>query len=80
MRLASRALLRRFCSSAMSSKPKVDLSEEEWKVKLSAEQFRVLRQKGTEKPGTGTPKLPARLAPCVMVMADSSVCICVRVC
>ena len=53
MRLASIAL-RRYFSSSMSSKSKVELSEEEWKVKLSSDQFRVLRQKGTEKPDTGT--------------------------
>ena len=32
----------------------VNKSEEEWKKQLSAEQFRVLREKGTEYPGTGT--------------------------
>jgi len=31
----------------------VNLSEEEWKLKLSPEQFRVLRLKGTEMAGTG---------------------------
>eukprot|EP01119_Soliformovum_irregulare_P004759 TRINITY_DN15851_c0_g1_i1.p1 TRINITY_DN15851_c0_g1~~TRINITY_DN15851_c0_g1_i1.p1 ORF type:complete len:166 (-),score=42.27 TRINITY_DN15851_c0_g1_i1:25-522(-) len=28
-------------------------TEDEWRVKLTKEQFRVLRQKGTEAPGTG---------------------------
>lgn len=31
----------------------VNLSDDEWKSKLSAEQYRVLREKGTEYPGTG---------------------------
>ncbi|KAL6073562.1 Peptide methionine sulfoxide reductase B2, chloroplastic [Balamuthia mandrillaris] len=30
-----------------------NISEEEWRVKLTPEQFRVLRQKGTERAGTG---------------------------
>ncbi|KAG9413897.1 Peptide methionine sulfoxide reductase B3 [Aphanomyces cochlioides] len=30
-----------------------NLSEGEWQAKLSAEQFRILRQKGTEPKGTG---------------------------
>lgn len=32
---------------------KVDLPEDEWKKKLSPEQYRILRQKGTESPFTG---------------------------
>ncbi|OQR92310.1 peptide methionine sulfoxide reductase B2, chloroplastic-like [Achlya hypogyna] len=31
----------------------VNLSEGEWRTKLSKEQFRVLREKGTERAGTG---------------------------
>eukprot|EP00128_Syssomonas_multiformis_P012952 Colp12_sorted_trinity150504_noHs@3000 len=30
-----------------------NLTEDQWRVKLSKEQFRVLRQKGTEPPGSG---------------------------
>lgn len=33
--------------------PELNLSEEEWKKKLSSEQYRILRQKGTEAPFTG---------------------------
>jgi SelR domain len=42
-------------SQAMSSNaaPPVQKSEDEWRAILSKEQFRVLRQKGTERPGTG---------------------------
>ncbi|KAF0684843.1 Aste57867_23188 [Aphanomyces stellatus] len=32
----------------------INLSDGEWRAKLSKEQFRVLRQKGTEYAGTGT--------------------------
>lgn len=32
---------------------KLELSEEEWKARLSAEQFRVLRKKGTERAFSG---------------------------
>jgi hypothetical protein len=31
----------------------VQKTEEEWQAILSPEQFRILRQKGTERPGTG---------------------------
>lgn len=33
--------------------PTVNLSDEEWKTKLTDEQFRILRKKETEYPGTG---------------------------
>jgi len=36
----------------MTDGPK-EKSEEEWQAVLSPEQFRILRQKGTERPGTG---------------------------
>ncbi|KAF9675745.1 hypothetical protein SADUNF_Sadunf09G0064800 [Salix dunnii] len=38
---------------AMAAPGPVQKSEEEWRVVLSPEQFRILRQKGTEYPGTG---------------------------
>ncbi len=31
----------------------VQLSEDEWKAKLTLEQYHILREKGTEAPGTG---------------------------
>ncbi|KAH6789875.1 methionine sulfoxide reductase B 2 [Perilla frutescens var. frutescens] len=38
---------------AMAATGSVQKSEEEWRAVLSPEQFRILRQKGTEFPGTG---------------------------
>ncbi|XP_038988345.1 peptide methionine sulfoxide reductase B5-like isoform X2 [Phoenix dactylifera] len=38
---------------AMASSGSVQNSEEEWKAILTPEQFRILRMKGTEYPGTG---------------------------
>jgi len=35
------------------TKTKVVLTESEWQKQLTQEQFRILRQKGTEHPGTG---------------------------
>ncbi|KAL4555924.1 hypothetical protein LXL04_038558 [Taraxacum kok-saghyz] len=38
---------------AMAGSDAVQKSEDEWRAVLSPEQFRILRQKGTEYPGTG---------------------------
>ena len=35
------------------SKHKINKTEDEWRKELSEEQFRILRQKGTERPHTG---------------------------
>lgn len=40
-------------ASAGGAETQVQKSEEEWRAILSPEQFRILRQKGTEYPGTG---------------------------
>eukprot|EP01097_Dermamoeba_algensis_P001999 TRINITY_DN178_c0_g1_i1.p1 TRINITY_DN178_c0_g1~~TRINITY_DN178_c0_g1_i1.p1 ORF type:complete len:143 (+),score=22.64 TRINITY_DN178_c0_g1_i1:961-1389(+) len=40
-------------SSSSSGSFPVNLSEEEWRVKLTPQQFRILREKDTERPGTG---------------------------
>jgi peptide-methionine (R)-S-oxide reductase len=40
-------------SNDASDAAKVEMSPEEWRKRLSPEQFEVLRMKGTERPGTG---------------------------
>lgn len=40
-------------SEVGSSKPKLQLSDSEWRQRLTAPEFRVLRQAGTEAPFTG---------------------------
>ncbi|KAG0615072.1 hypothetical protein M758_5G012600 [Ceratodon purpureus] len=53
--LRNAPLLRRGVTMAAAGEPgtAVQKSEDEWRAILSPEQFRILRQKGTEYPGTG---------------------------
>ncbi|KAM7460237.1 hypothetical protein LguiB_036381 [Lonicera macranthoides] len=44
---------RRFRGGIVAMANSVQKSEQEWRAVLSPEQFRILRQKGTEYPGTG---------------------------
>ncbi|KAJ6847583.1 peptide methionine sulfoxide reductase B5-like [Iris pallida] len=47
------SIRRKKTTVAMASSSPAQKSEEEWRAVLSPEQFRILRQKGTEYPGTG---------------------------
>ncbi|XP_022762859.1 peptide methionine sulfoxide reductase B5-like [Durio zibethinus] len=49
----SKRRFRRSVFVAMAASGSVQKSEEEWRAILSPEQFRILRQKGTEYPGSG---------------------------
>ncbi|XP_021889815.1 peptide methionine sulfoxide reductase B5-like [Carica papaya] len=51
--LPSSRSFRRSSVVAMAASGSVQKSEEDWRAILSPEQFRILRQKGTEYPGTG---------------------------
>lgn len=37
----------------MASTPAMNISDDEWKKRLTKEQYRILRKKDTEYPGTG---------------------------
>lgn len=52
LKLYATALVSRFNSTA-STMTQLPKNESEWRAVLSPEQFRVLRQKGTEMAGTG---------------------------
>jgi peptide-methionine (R)-S-oxide reductase len=51
MRKISRPIHNRWLS--FTAKKNMSKTEEQWRAVLSREQFRILRQKGTEAPGTG---------------------------
>jgi peptide methionine sulfoxide reductase MsrB len=52
----------------------VSKSDEEWRVQLSPEQFRILRKKGTEMAGTGEYDKHVRRHPFVCIIRTSLTC------